>query len=137
MVCKSLSDPWPGEAPQHPPPPSTVSQLLPPWGWWTPRKPAGKDGINPCPLMADGHGGVEPSPHAGMGTAGTWHTSHAHHPKGFHAAPNSSFEDLSAGWLLTPTMQELFLHNVCFIYRLTLAFARGMTWALSYRFLLT
>ena len=85
----------------------------------------------------DGHGVVEPSPHAGMGTAGMRHISRTNHPKGFHAAPNSSFEDLRAGWLLPPATQELFLYNVCFIYRLTLAFARAMTWALSYRFLLT
>lgn len=37
----------------------------------------------------------------------------------------------------TPTTQELFLYNVCFIYRLALAFAREITWSLSYRFLLT
>lgn len=87
--------------------------------------------------MAHEQGAVEPPPHAGMGTAGMWHASHVYHPKAFHAAPNSSFEDLRAGWLLTPTMPDLLLYNVCFIYRLTLAFARGMTWALSYRFLLT
>lgn len=58
-------------------------------------------------------------------------------PRGFHAAQNSSSEDLRAGWLLPTATQELLLYNVCFIYRLTLAFARGMTWALSYCFLLT
>jgi len=101
-----------------------VNQLLPgPWVQWAPRKP----GITPCPLVARGHGAVEPSPHAGMGTGGTRHASHAYHPKGFHTAPDSSFEDLRAGWLLHPATEELFLYNVCFIYRLTLAFARRMT----------
>lgn len=58
-------------------------------------------------------------------------------PRGFHAAQNSSSEELRAGWLLPTATQELLLYNVCFIYRLTLAFARGTTRALSYCFLLT
>lgn len=65
------------------------------------------------------------------------HAARAHHPKVFHSAPDYSFEHLRAGWLLPPVMKELFLYNACFIYRWTLAFARGMTWALSYHFLLT
>lgn len=96
-----------------------------------------RDGVSPCPLVVHGHGAVEPSPQAGMGTAGAQHASHAGHPEGFHAAPHPSFKDLRAEWLLPPAKQELFLYNVCFIYRLTLVFARGMTWALSYHFLLT
>lgn len=91
----------------------------------------------PVPWLNSGTGQQSPVPALAWGQMGRGMLLMPITPKCFtvHQIPALNIKEQAGCY--PPVTKELFLYKACFIYRLTLAFARGMTWALSYHFLLT